>query len=702
MTIPFLDIFKKATSRFWQNSEAVAVPAAVPRAAHPEKPSGDRLSKTVMPNTIRPSKPDAFKEAADSAPNIKLPVARPTQLPPSVALALQPKVERAISLQLGDILDQLPEGHVKPVESFDPAQRILLKASEIEKGMATGKPTVSLATIYEQVPEIFLRNVPAGDTTQIGLPFAKVMDQFQKVQVRSDQEQEFDVPQLDTPILQVTLEDTQRFGTTLQTIQTSANPPVRVEPATARTLSSAEPEPASRETFAMAARPKGIPLNISTSPTAAPPSRPSVPDPSSPTRIPFHLPPNGAGGSASERVPASSEPPVPTPAPKSDGPARIPFKISASCNDLKPQLTLIPGVATKTEKSEEPAAATAELPVGTDKISLGLRAVLQNMPAFQLNGSPDAVATDVQIDLPLALVQSQLASGRIAISTKAFRDALPENHRELVVVDESESPVLLPLQEVLKNLPSAVLKMRDDQEEGDATASFETPFSIKAAEDAKRLGAASAVESKAESASTKVDLAPASTIAKQNDVAVAPKTEISTSVVAPKPLEPAKLAKASEIGTRLVAAPSASLPTRPEESVQKVEANLEANTNAKGMVARVSRLPGVTGCSITFEDGLSLAGDLPEDVQVGGLCAMAPSVLKRIDRHTADTKLGSLRSMTLHCEESQMSFFMKGNVCLTVLHAGGDLAPDTHNKLAEMAKELSRTYSQPETVHVDH
>jgi hypothetical protein len=143
-------------------------------------------------------------------------------------------------------------------------------------------------------------------------------------------------------------------------------------------------------------------------------------------------------------------------------------------------------------------------------------------------------------------------------------------------------------------------------------------------------------------------------------------------------------------------------PQPEEKNVPKADVALEANTNAKEMVARVSALPGVAGCSITFEDGLGLAGDLPEEVRVGGLCAMAPSVLQRIDRHTVDTKLGPLVSMTLQCRESQMSFFMKGNVCLTVLHAGGDLAPDTRNKLAEMAKDLSRTYSQPETVHVDH
>src|SRR5262249_15167493 len=52
---------------------------------------------------------------------------------------------------------------------------------------------------------------------------------------------------------------------------------------------------------------------------------------------------------------------------------------------------------------------------------------------------------------------------------------------------ELKTPVALPLEEVLKNLPATILKLRDDQEHVDVDKDFETPFSIKAKEDAKRL-----------------------------------------------------------------------------------------------------------------------------------------------------------------------------------------------------------------------
>ena len=174
---------------------------------------------------------------------------RPRDLPPAVALALEPRVERVISLDLADIAAQIPSDYIKPIESIDGTRRILLKASEVERGMATGKPAVSLATVYQQVPEIFLRSIAAGDEAQVQLPFQKVLDQFTRLQVRSDQERHQAVPQVETPFLQVTLEDNSRFGTTIEAVETGDLPPVRIEPPTAEAFAAAEPEAAGNGFF---------------------------------------------------------------------------------------------------------------------------------------------------------------------------------------------------------------------------------------------------------------------------------------------------------------------------------------------------------------------------------------------------------------------------------------------------------------------
>ncbi len=843
MTIPFLDLFKKLTDRVRPAQSSPAPSASRAGTPPTAKAAGERLSKTVMPNTTRSTSSDFFKAAGDSAPNVRAAGAR--ALPPTVALALQPNVERAISLELSDVIERVPVGFLKPAESFDTKQAILLKASEIEKGMADGKPAVSLFSIYEQVPDIFLRTVRPDDATQVSVPHAKVLDQLRKMQIRDDQETESTVPQVDTPILKVALEDTQRFGTKTPTTQTSAHPRVRVEPPTARAFSNAEPEVAVSEK--LTPPPAGVPLNLTTPPKVTP--RPSSPDPVSPTRIPFKLPPKGADEPASERVPASSGSSVPPSVPVSTSATRIPFKMTPPSDDLKPKLRLVPGT-TAAETAEKKAPASGA-PAGA-KISLGLRPVIQNMPSFQLHRTAESVAPEARIELPLGLVESQLATGRIAIPIKLFQEALPADHKELLVIDAAESPVLLPLQEVLKNLSPDLLKMRDDQVADEVAQGFETPFSIKAAEDAKRFTAPAEGEEApavptapvAEAVKT-VDpqLANPAAPVKQPEAAKVPEvkaldvSKISEAKPAEKPIDPrlanpaapakpAEVLKAPEAkqtvdpetpALRLAnpAAPAKSaevvkspevrqteapktpalqlanpavpnpqvanpaVPTQadvqkpeakeppvvaqparvekapvlqvaipqsfltakppvdtkpktpvepqaevkiqpelklkvgapnesksttaiPEKPAAKPEQKPDVNTNAKAVVEQANALPGVSGSAVIFEDGLSLAGKLPDDVQAGGLCAMAPSILQRIKRHATDPKFGPFGSMTLSWRDAQLSFFMTGTVCLAALHSQPVLPAETHRQLLAKATELSRIYAQPGEKNVDH
>src|SRR2546430_1199235 len=105
---------------------------------------------------------------------------------------------------------------------------------------------------------------------------------------------------------------------------------------------------------------------------------------------------------------------------------------------------------------------------------------------MQLTGDPSCVPPDVRLEFPFALIEPQLASGRISVTAKVFEVSIPASFRGLFQAGPGMD-VALPLQEVLKNLPAASLRMRDDQEEQDAGQNFATPFSAKAEEDAKRF-----------------------------------------------------------------------------------------------------------------------------------------------------------------------------------------------------------------------
>src|SRR2546423_11449020 len=255
MTIPFLELFKRLTGRF--ESAVADPPALATPACWAKKPASERLSKTVLPHATRSfSAPDPFRSAAVAATPARpaslqlgaqrvTPAARRTQkghLPPALAKALEPKLERTISLRIADFIERVPTGYIKPVEILDSAVRVSLKASEIEKGMPEKNPTISLPSLYQQVPEIFLRGVRPDDDTRVSLPYEKVLAQFTGAQVRADQMRDPAVPQLDTPILKATIQDSERFGTKIEPIETTATPTVAVNPATAETIAAAEPD----------------------------------------------------------------------------------------------------------------------------------------------------------------------------------------------------------------------------------------------------------------------------------------------------------------------------------------------------------------------------------------------------------------------------------------------------------------------------
>ena len=286
-------------------------------------------------------------------------------------------------------------------------------------------------------------------------------------------------------------------------------------------------------------------------------------------------------------------------------------------------------------------APTADLPqVGTDdkKISLALKPILQSLPVFELSGDPKEVSDDARIEFSFSLIHSQLSSGRIAIAPELFERALPADGRRFFTAKNLQVPVILPLQEVLKNLPPEALQMRGDQVESEVGETIETPFSTTAAEDAKRFG--------------------------KSPEPITPPEPV------PPTIEPAAVA------------------------VPKLD--------AKSAVTQMCALPGVRACSLCFSDGLNLAGALPAELGAEAVCTIAPSLLERIEPHLTDSKIGALQAVTLRCANEILTFFKHANVCLAALHANGELTEEVRAELSRLLVELSRTYSQTDTSHVDH
>src|SRR5207253_6211111 len=332
----------------------------------------DKLAKRVMPYAVRTITPEPTAPALAAASAIatrrslamRASARAPADFGPSAAVSVDPRGERTLSLALSDVIAEMPNGYLKPHESFDTNRRITLRAAEVEKGLAAGRPSIPIAAIYQQVPEIFLHTVQPSDTAVVMLPAKKVIDELSHLRVREDQTAEPIMAQVETPFLKMMVEESAKFGTTLAPFTTTELPPLP-EPVS-RAPAAAEPAPVA------AIRPPPTSWPVQPPPVAPATSR-TIPPPriqTEPTRdgsmarITSVAPsapaenklekslPIGTGGPAFPRVPASSGPPVPPAAPPAAAPTRIPFQM--------PPSAVPPKVAAQTPA---PAPPTTSAPV---------------------------------------------------------------------------------------------------------------------------------------------------------------------------------------------------------------------------------------------------------------------------------------------------------------------------------------------------
>ena len=178
MNLPFPKVNLSFLRYFKKDRPAEGGVAIVARPATPlDKPASERFGKTVMPNVSRVVGVDAMPDFSLDGPLGNPLPATPSSTSRKISLggrgsiAVESKkvstddptaAERTIALQLIDLVPLLPAGLLKTTP-VDPEHRVLIKASELERGMASGRPTVSLRSIFQQVPDFFQCDVEATD-----------------------------------------------------------------------------------------------------------------------------------------------------------------------------------------------------------------------------------------------------------------------------------------------------------------------------------------------------------------------------------------------------------------------------------------------------------------------------------------------------------------------------------------------------------
>jgi len=306
------------------------------------------------------------------------------------------------------------------------------------------------------------------------------------------------------------------------------------------------------------------------------------------------------------------------------------------------------------------------------EIRLRLEPILSIFPLGLEQPSIRALSeTRAEIVLPLDVIRSQLPQGRVVISAAMFCGALPNDLKPYFDAIEPTAEIPIPLREIFVRLPPEVIKLREDQEIDYPESSIETPFSRQKEEDAKRLG---------RDAPTPAGPGP-----------MPDKEETPVPDEAATPGFSSSGLRADEDERDVSSPPS---PLRSEIPVEVDSERLHAifmteeTLDLAKTIRMVGELPGLRACLLNTTEGLKLAGTLDDPSQEQAISALMPELFEQARSKLANMHLGRLETITLSCGRDQLSTFVQGNFCLTVLHDNRPFKPGVREKVQAVISEL--------------
>ena len=201
----------------------------------------------------------------------------------------------------------------------------------------------------------------------------------------------------------------------------------------------------------------------------------------------------------------------------------------------------------------------------------------------------------------------------------------------------------IPLEEVFSRLPPEAIKLREDQELDGPEETIATPFAAHAEEDAQRL------------------------------------REMETKVTS-APEEKPPTIKLDE--------PSKVIVESNSQRLQAIFMTDEPLDLAK-TIRKVAELPGLRWCLLSTVDGLKLAGSFGDPKQEKAVSAMLPDLFQRTRWQLNELGSDTLETITLYYGLHQLSAFVQGELCLTVLHDNRPFKPGVREKIQAIISELS-------------
>jgi len=320
-------------------------------------------------------------------------------------------------------------------------------------------------------------------------------------------------------------------------------------------------------------------------------------------------------------------------------------------------------------------------------VRVALLPILKNLPPELQPSEPAALANapGAAVEIPLELIKSQLATGRVTIPFSTLLASLPEEARAHFPQGDPTTEVPIPIKEILQNYPEDLLRPRPDQEPEEVLPSIATPFTAPAKEDTEHFSKLP-VETQAEPSapdSHQLELIESTEAPTQSPPPVAHELPITPEipVAAEKPVTEEKVVAEEK--------PPVGHKTAPDFSALQSVFLTDEALDLNKVVQKVGELPGVNSALFFAADG-SLHGEPEKLGLTQSSVQLLSSLSHEIGQRVGGLGLGQIETVTLGWKRELVSVFTRGESGFVVRHEKRPFKPGVREKICLVLSHICK------------
>jgi hypothetical protein len=352
-------------------------------------------------------------------------------------------------------------------------------------------------------------------------------------------------------------------------------------------------------------------------------------------------------------------------------PAKVPDQLPPlPAEQLVSETQPVPGPEKPAKAPLGGAARNGSDVLKTVRVALG--PIIKNLPSELQPSDPNALANKpgATIELPLELINSQLANGRVTIPFSILLKSLPEDVRRQFPQADTAAEVAVPVKEILQDYPQDLLRPRPDQEPAEVLPAIATPFTVPAKEDTERFAHA---PEEAEPEKMATDGHQLELIEHPATPSESPQLVPQEAPVAEEQRDTAKTSLSDE-------KPTSEQKTAPNFSALQSVFLTDEPLDLKKVVQKVGEFPGVNSALFFAADG-SLEGEPEKLGLTQSAVQLLSSLAQEVGQRVENLGFGQIETTTLGWKRELVSVFTLGESGFVVRHETRPFKPGVREKI---------------------